>query len=211
MNVNRYLVGAYVLGGLTEQVPTDEALQLRAADEIEAALVQHEPADGAVAAPSILPSELAGVPCEAWTAWVLAMKVAEPTATADNGALGMWAMKPRRLADLGFMKNVRSEPQRKTGLLRWGGEWTPPLTQDAFLSNPSVQYKIFVASMKLYATGIADGSIACPDEIGDQGVTLSGALALLHKFGPHGLTRWTDVEDRKSQTIQLFEAANGLF
>ncbi len=218
MSVNRYLLGAYVLGGLGAEEPTAEALQLRAASEIEAVLAQQMEAPPSSNAPlpveahaRVLQSELPGVPDEAWTAWVLAMKIAEPTTTADSGALGMWAMKPRRLADLGFMKNVRAEPQRKNGLLKWDGQWTAPLTKDAFLSSPSIQYRILTASTKLYADGIADGSIACPDEIGDEGVTLSGALALLQKFGPHGLERWTDVEDRKPQTIQLFKHANGLF
>jgi hypothetical protein len=217
MSVNRYLLGAYVLGGLGEDVePTEEALQLRAAGEIDAVLAQQMEASPNALGPSeahdrVLPSELPGVSDEAWTAWVLAMKVAEPTTTANNGALGMWAMKPRRLADLGFMTNVSAEPQRKNGLLKWDGEWTAPLTKDAFLSSPSIQYRILTASTKLYADGIADGSIVCPDEIGDEGVTLSGALALLQKFGPHGLERWTDVEDRKPQTIELFKHANGLF
>lgn len=213
--MNRYLVGAFVQAGHFS--PEAEA-PVSVEEDMETPIPRESVTGDDTASPTalptrrLLPSELEGVDDEAWTTWVLAMKVAEPTDVADSGALGMFAIKPRRLADLGLMKNVSHSNPRKTGQLQWSGEWADPrLTRDVFLSSPTIQYRAFVASTRFYATGIEDGSISCPDVLADDGVTLSGALALLHKCGPRALEQWSNVKSRKPGTIELFGVTNGLF
>ncbi len=157
---------------------------------------------------TLLRSELDDVADDEWTQWVTAMKVADPTTVADNGALGMFAMKPRRLEDLGLMTNV-APSTRKKGAMGWQGEWIAPMTQDAFLGNASIQYRVLAASTKLYADAIAAGDLVAPDC--DEEITLSGALALLHRCGPRGLEQWADATKRLPATLELFQRTNGVF
>lgn len=229
--VNPYLLGAHVLasrvGDVAPEPETDEQLALQAASEIESSIQQMTSAEntdggrtvdgGGVSgshAPArplgALASPIEGVSDEDWTRWVVAVRVSEPSAISKTSALGMFAFKPRRLADLGLMKNVTTGNARKTGHLIWTGEWVEPLTQDAFLDNPSIQYRALVASTQIYAHALAECEIAWP-EVGDEEITLSGALALLHKCGQRGFEQWGDAEKRRPSTIALFEATNGTF
>jgi hypothetical protein len=164
-----------------------------------------------------LKSELEGVSDEAWTKFALAMKTAEPGTVSKSNAYGMFAIKPRRLADLGLIKNVTNVNTSREvgGQMLWVGEWVPgdgavPLTEEVFLKNPKLQYRAFVASMKRYVQGLRDGSIVKPDGGHPKGMTLSGILAILHKCGPKGLKTW-NTSERFETTTQLFEAANGIF
>jgi len=207
VSANRYLIGAQALAAPqvehVDEEPSDDELASRAVVEIEAAIERQLPK------PRYLPSELEGVSDEAWTQWVQAMQCTEPTTVSESGALGMFGIKPRRLADLGLMKDVEATNAPKTRRMGWRGQWVPPMTQDAFLGNLSIQYRVLVASTKLYAAGIEDGSIACPE--GCEDMTLSGALALLHRCGPKALERWADVSSRKPSTVDLFERTNDRF
>lgn len=202
MSANRYLLGAHVLGGSPAEgalIPTDDALAEQAAQEVNAVLAQH-------ATPAVLPSEIEDVSDEDWTKWVQAMKVGEPTTITDSGALGLFGIKPRRLEDLGLMKNV--EPFNERRRMKWDGDWVPPMTREAFLGNPSIQYRLLAISTRLYCQALADGEIRWPNS---DDVTLSGALALLNKCGPRVLEDWADASRRKPSTEELFKATNGLF
>ncbi len=202
---NRYLRGAHVLGTYAEEA--DDLSQLSEGELVRRAVRE---VGEALAPPiaQVFPTEIDGVSDEDWTAWVLAMKVAEPTTVSDAGALGMFGVKPRRLEDLGLMKNVEAVNARKKKKMAWAGDWVEPLSQEAFLASPSIQYRVLVASTKLYAHALADGSIPWVD---DGVTTLSGALALLNRCGPQVLSNWSDVESRHEATIKIYEATNELF
>lgn len=166
----------------------------------------------ATARPStrLLPSEIPNVSDEAWTCFVFAMKTAQPGAISASNALGMFELKARRLADLGLVKDIK-RARSPLGRLMWVGEFVPPLTQRDFLSKSAVQYRTFVDSMRLYIDGLCNGTIVKPEGGFPAGMTLSGALAVLHRGGPNGLKGWNDEDDRFEDTVALFERANGIF
>ena len=47
--------------------------------------------------------------------------------------------------------------------------------------------------------------------VADENITLSGALAILHRCGPNGLKSWSDESARFPMTVALFERTNGIF
>ena len=97
------------------------------------------------------------------------------------------------------------------GRLTWVGEFVSPLTQRRFLSEPTIQYRTFVDSVKLYIDGLRAGTVAKPDGGFPCGMSLSGALAVLHRGGPGGLKNWGDESRRFDDTVALYERANGIF
>lgn len=157
-----------------------------------------------------LQSEIEGVSDEAWTAFSYAMKVAGLSNVSASNAMGMFALKPRRLADLGLMTSVacRRSPM---GRFVWVGEFKAPLTAKLFLSDAALQYKAFGDSMKDYVNRLRDGTIPKPTNGPSEGMTLSGVLAILHRCGPHGLANWNTNAPRFSDTVELYNRANGIF
>jgi hypothetical protein len=231
VSVNKYLAGAYALAARREVVGDDEPEDARAARqiarEVDVAVKQLTSAPNADGgrtvdgggtpgsfsppprpARRLLPSPLEGVDDEAWTRWVSVMRVADAGTVSDTSKLGLFGFKMQRLADLGLVENVSPTNARKTGHMAWTGDWKEPLTQEAFLTNQKIQYMTLVNSTRLYAMALASGDIALPD---DGELTLSGALALLHKCGPRGLEQWADESTRRPTTVKLLEATNGLF
>jgi hypothetical protein len=73
------------------------------------------------------------------------------------------------------------------------------------LKSPKIQYAIFAQSMRNYAGCIASGKIEK-----DSAMGLSGALAILHKCGPQGLTSWARG-DKFDSTMNLYDKTSGLF
>ena len=222
-----YLSGSDILGTATAPiavaVPAPNARDLAVAeaervvaeeaDEERRALVPFETGQVSVpAAPAerVLKSEIPNVSDKAWTRFVLAMKTAEPGAVSASNDLGMFGIKVRRLADLGLVLDVR-QVRSPVGRLAWIGDFVPPLTQRKFLSSASEQYAAFVASMRRYIEGLVDGTLPRPEGGPAEGMTLSGALAVLHRCGPSGLRTWCDEDDRFPDTVALYERANGAF
>lgn len=205
MSENAYTLGADVLAGKTVVIGDswDEELdEVQPRSALQPAVMI--PGSSFVAR-RVLLCELPEVDDdELWTIFVLAMKTSEPTAISASYELGMFGMKPRRLADLGLMKNVKSS-RSASGRLVWIGEWTPPLSEKKFLSNSQIQYRAFCESMKRYVRCIMDGLVSVPEDM-----TLSGALAVLHKRGPKGLETWGTTEQFPA-TVALFERVNGIF
>lgn len=154
----------------------------------------------------LLKSEIPGVADEDWTMFALAMKTGDPSKVSSSGELGMFAIKPRRLADFGLMKNLK-KVQNETGYA-WVGSWVSPMTKDKFLASPGEQYRQFVQSMRKYADNLQKGIIGAPT---DGNTSLSGALAILHRCGPNGLKNWSDESARFPMTVALFERTNGIF
>lgn len=158
----------------------------------------------------VLKSELDGVSDEAWTDFALALKTASIGAVSASNAYGMFEFKPRRLADLGLIRNV-FKTRGPTKRMVWIGEWIAPMTEAKFLGSPTEQYKALASSMRDYVKRLRDGSIPKPDGGRPQGMTLSGALAVLHRCGPSGLKTWNDAAARFPETNALYQKANGIF
>ena len=67
----------------------------------------------------------------------------------------------------------------------WTATFRPPLTLARLLSDPLLQYRIFVASMRRYRSEIlAEHRDAIGTEIEGKPATLSGLLAVAHHAGP---------------------------
>jgi hypothetical protein len=161
--------------------------------------------------PFTIPSALPGVSDDAWTQFVVAIRGdAGVGDVSDSNALGMFQLRPRRLADLGLIQNV-SSTRAPNGRMVWVGNFIAPMTAKKFLSDPVVQYKTFCASMQKYVAGMKDGSIPTPDGGRPADMSLSGALAVLHRCGPSGIKTWNDEENRFPETVDLYNRANGLF
>ena len=143
---------------------------------------------------------------EKWTKFVRKLTAG---ASDMKGAIGAFAMSPRRLADLGIVE-VDSSGQ----IVRWNDE-----SEARFSSNPDVQYRAFASSMGKYAKEIIDNhdaSFGANDFIFfGQPATLSGLLAAVHRAGSYdNLASWlTDEKDRSKfkATSAAYQACNGIF
>lgn len=156
----------------------------------------------------LLASEVEGASDEQWTEFVRRMISARLTAVSASNALGMFEMMPRRLADFGYVTQLqRAQPKRDNGKKRtiWVGKFVAPLTSKAFLRSPRAQYQVFCQSMRDYVRRIESGEIEPCDDL-----TLSGALAVLHRIGPHGCARWS-AGDRFTDTIAFVERVDEVF
>ncbi len=151
-----------------------------------------------------LTSPLPGIADAAWTRFVRACAQSALGAVTDSNALGMFEMMPRRLADFGFVENLK-RVKAPSGRMVWVGDFVAPLTCEAFLHSPKAQYNAFTSSMADYAARIWRGVVEKPAD-----VSLSGALALLHRLGPQGLESWQKGK-RFEATRVVFERAQGIF
>ena len=216
MNIREaYLLGIDAVVS-SQSVPVDESMAVAERTVAEAETFDGEVPDFDVSREqverptSILQSEIPGISDEAWTEFSKAMKTAEVGSVSASNGHGMFEMKPRRLADLGLMKEL-SCLRGPMNRMVWKGEFVSPLTQKIFLKDPKVQYRAFSASMRKYVDGLRDNSIPRPDGGRPEGLTLSGALAVLHRCGPSGLKTWNDEENRFPDTVNLYQRANGIF
>lgn len=153
---------------------------------------------------SALSSCIPGVPDDQWTQFVRGMICAAPTQVSDHNDLGMFAMKPRRLADLGIVQRLARKKTNSNRVV-WVAVFVAPMTSDKFLKSPQAQYKAFAASNKDYATQIAGGKI-----VKDPSISLSGALAICHRAGPQGLKTWASGE-RFPATQAAYDRVAGIF
>lgn len=200
-----YLQGVDLASARTVTVPVaqpDEVVQVaeRAVADVEAAEKPRR----------VLHSEIPGIPDDSWTDFVLAMKTAQPGSISASNAYGMFEIKPKRLADLGLIKNVKCK-RSTSGRMVWTGEFVSPHTLKSFLKSPKLQYETFCKSMQLYVKGLADGSIPRPEGGLPEELTLSGVLAILHRAGPKGFAKWNDEASRFEDTVALVNKTNGIF
>lgn len=134
-----------------------------------------------------------------WTRWVHAMSVdlrksdgstRDFDSVDESGALGAFAMRPERLAEV-----------------------APRLSVQRFLASPLAQFNALAESTRRYRQMLAAVALprpaAAPRGRGKITMTLSGALALSHRLGDGALEKWEEARNRG--TIALFELANGLF
>jgi len=144
----------------------------------------------------LFPSFLPGVSNEACDAFVRAMSTQAITATSRAGWIGSFELRPRRLGEIEVMTNVRRGPHSWTGDLLPGYESLP--------KSGTKQYEVFARSNKLYDDQMTSGEIARPD-----GVSRSGALAVLHCGGREALVTWPKGAFKSTKI--LFEKTNGTF
>jgi hypothetical protein len=148
-----------------------------------------------------LKSPLAGVPDGAWEKFVKALEVQPIKAVSESGGLGSYDLRPRRLVELGFAKNLRSKRTDK-GRQVYECDLAAPMTSDRFLKDPIVQYNVLAKSIAKYAEDLDRGAIKKPD------VSKAGALAILHVGGRGALQSWPELFEN---TRAVYEAAQGAF
>lgn len=152
----------------------------------------------------LVKSCLDGVDDARWSQFVHVMATAKLNAVSPSNALGMFELTPRRLADLGLLEKL-DRSRSPAGKTVWVAKFVPPLTAEGFLKSPDRQYSAFCKSMRDYAKRIASGEIEKPEDM-----SLSGALAILHRAGPSGLNNWMSG-DRFPATVALYTRTAGVF
>jgi hypothetical protein len=148
-------------------------------------------------------SPLEGVPDRAWEAYVRACSVAGVRERTSHGLFGSFAMRARRLGEIGVLECVRRDDR---GV--WVGDFVPPDTEEGFLASPARQIEVFSDSTRRYdvelSAGVASGAIARP-----AGASRSGCLAILHCGGIGAIQRFPG--GAFASTTRLFQATNNLF
>jgi hypothetical protein len=147
-------------------------------------------------------SPLAGIPAHAWRRFVAALKVQNFDRVSIGGGLGAYNIRPRRLVEIGRAKHFR-RVQDIDGPAKQVCDFIAPWTEERFLADPTAQYAVLVKSMRLYYDALRDGTVKRP-----TGVSLAGALVVLHAGGRGALEGWPDLFD---DTKALFEATRGMF
>jgi hypothetical protein len=145
-----------------------------------------------------LESPIAGVKNEAWDRFVRTLEIQAVDAVSHSGGYGSFDLRPRRLAEIGVMRNLSTKRFGKRQIQI--GDFVPPFNEIEFLRNPMIQYRVLVMSMRSYLSGKIDLA---------PGMSLSGALAILHVGGRGALATWP--KGALSFTEALFKRANGLF
>ena len=142
----------------------------------------------------LLLSPFAGVNDEQWTALYGVLSTTnEGEARAidyrgSSGTLGMFAINPRRLVDIGFAVSVRKNRSVMFKL---------PYSEAKFLANPILQRTALIKSLKLYYEHLTPPT----------GMSRSGALALLHCV--NSIEAWQ--KRPLVATMTLFKRAEGIF
>ncbi len=148
------------------------------------------------------PSPLVGVSDAAWKRFVDALDVQAIKAVSPSEGLGAYDLRPRRLVELGYARRLH-RTRTPAGRQVYTCEFVPPWTRDRFLGDAMAQYAALCRSMVLYAQDLASGKLVRP-----EGLSLAGALAILHRGGRGALADWPALFD---DTRALYEAAQGAF
>lgn len=163
--------------------------------------------------PNSFTSVIPGVDDAKWTAYVKKQKQGRLNGITKSNSLGLFLMGYRMLQDLGYTRNSKKVTKTIDGVSRtvWEGEFIPPLTLDAFLSNAMLQYEAFAKMSASQSATIKQryGSVIS----GSKGaITLSGLLNVAKVAGMGGLDAWLkEPAKRKADTTAEFNAFNGMF
>ena len=148
-----------------------------------------------------------------WARFVRLMQVGDVAAVTPTGQVGIFQTRLKRLEDLGLVSDVRRVHHAGTAP-SWTATFRPPLTLARLLSDPLLQYRIFVVSMKRYRDEVlARHRDAIGKVIEDKPATLSGLIAVSQHAGP-ALGSWIASEaDRKrfKQTTAAYSRTTGVF
>ena len=149
---------------------------------------------------------------EQWARFVRLMQTGDVSAVTPTGQVGVFQTRLKRLEDLGLVREVRRV--QRDGTANWTATFRAPLTLARLLSDPLLQYRIFVVSMKRYrdeVLGRHRDSIG--KEIEGKPATLSGLMAVSQHAGP-ALTSWLASEadrQRFKQTTAAYGRTTGVF
>lgn len=150
---------------------------------------------------------------EQWARFVRLMQVGDVAAVTPTGQVGVFQTRLKRLEDLGLVRDVR-RAQHAGAAPSWTATFRPPLTLARLLSDPLLQYRIFVVSMKRYRDEVlARHRDAIGTVIEGKPATLSGLMAVSQHAGP-ALGSWLANEaDRKRfrQTTAAYGRSTGVF
>ena len=150
---------------------------------------------------------------EQWMLFVRLMQVGDVAAVTPTGQVGVFQTRLKRLEDLGLVRDVR-RVQGAGGAPSWTATFRPPLTLVRLLSDPLLQYRIFVVSMKRYRNEVlAHHRNAFGTQIEGKPATLSGLMAVSQHAGP-ALGSWLASEadrQRFKQTTAAYGRTTGVF
>jgi hypothetical protein len=142
----------------------------------------------------------------AWEQFVAQMAWAPKERVGLKKKLGAFQIDARKLADVGAMTRAWKGSDGS-----WTGDWSPGLTESAFLGSMPLQYAVFVRSMRAAAPKVSplvgakiDGKVA----------SLSGLLGVSHVAGERGVSSFVkdaDVRARFPATSEVFSRTNGIF
>lgn len=156
-----------------------------------------EPASGTSARASPLP----GVPREGWERLARALEVQGVGEVDESGGLGAYALRPRRLVELGLATGLRTE-RSPGGRQRHRCRLLPPLDRQ-LLMDPVLQRSALAMSLRLHLRDLAAGRLRRP-----EGLDIPAALAVLHRGGRGALEGWPEAFD---DTKALARRARGAF
>ena len=149
---------------------------------------------------------------EQWARFVRLMQTGDVAAITPTGQVGVFQTRLKRLEDLGLVRDVHRV--QRGGAPSWTATFRPPLTLARLLSDPLLQYRIFVVSMKRYRDEVlARHRDAIGKEIEGKPATLSGLIAVSQHAGP-ALASWLANEaDRRrfKQTTAAYGRTTGVF
>jgi hypothetical protein len=148
-------------------------------------------------------SPLDGVSPLAWRRFVDALCVQEASAVSASGGLGEYDIRPRRLVELGYASGLRRERAAVGGRQVQTCVFVPPWTQARFLADTIAQYAALSKSISLYYRALVNGELKRP-----EGLSMAGALAILHVGGRGALQGWPKLFDN---TRARYEAARKAF
>jgi hypothetical protein len=181
----------------------------RAAAREPAKLLELRPARGRV----VLTSPWEDVEASVWTRWVALMGSTKTDLVSASGNLGMFQLSLARLADLGYVTNVRKVGSGTGSTVI--ADWKPPLSEAQFLHDRPAQYDAFVKAVRADRARIErlhPGAVGAV--IAGVKATLSGLLAAMKQGGARGFDRWLEAggdESRFPRTTAQFRRGNELF
>jgi hypothetical protein len=154
-----------------------------------------------------------GVARKAWNRYVRLMAVGEPATISAGNQLGMFQIGYRRLADLGYVENLRKV--KKSGRAVWVGDFKAPFTLSGFLKDPVLQYQVFVQATKADRSAVLlryAGAIG--KTFAGKKATLSGLVASAYHAGLAGLGRWLSSDEERNRapkTTAVYQRTTGLY
>lgn len=160
---------------------------------------------------SALKSPFENIANLAWTSFSRAMARTENDVTPTNH-IGIFSLAYPRLAKLGKVTNLRKEKVGEKQL--WTGEFVAPLTLEKLLQSPSLQYSLFVESLKQYDQALQKFETWIGKTAEGKRITRSGLFALVHKGGVDGARAWlASPGDRNKypHTTEAFKTATEIF